>query len=140
MGKNMKLEKILDKLKIVLGRKLSPEPMANARLRTGSEQYYFTVSSDTEKPKRIDMLERLLSGEFVRYKQGFEWMTTPDSSYGMERPHTGYYPYGSVRQLYNQNGLLTEKVITSGCLIYSFNSVTRIFNPPGRFIGRKIKE
>ncbi|MBS3086828.1 hypothetical protein J4422_03945 [Candidatus Pacearchaeota archaeon] len=135
----MKLEQIADKLKVALGRKLSPEKMAGARLRKGPEQYYFTVSSDTEKPRRIDMLERLPSGEFVRYKQGFKWDITPDASGGW--PHEGYYPYGSVRQLYNQDGLLIEKTISHGSLIFNpYDKKTRVFDPPGRFIGRRIKE
>ena len=137
----MKLEQIANKLKVALGRKLSREQITNAKLRNGPEHNFITVSSDTEKPARIDMLEKLPSGDFVRYRQGFEWMTTPDSSYGMERPHTGYYPYGSVRQLYNQDGLLVEKTISYGSLIFNpYDKKTKVFVPPGRFIGRKIKE
>lgn len=138
----MNLEKIADKLKVALGRKLSTEQMTNARIKSGPDYRYIPVRGvrGSRATKPIDLLEKLSSGEFVRYTQGFKLLETPDASLGWSHSHIDYVPFGSVKKTYDRNGLLTGKVVRRGPLTYSYDKTTKAYSPPGRFIGRKVKQ
>ena len=127
-------KKLVDRLKLVLGRQLSPKKMANARKE--SEEFEAWLRSDPSK--KIDDLEKRNSGEFVRFRQRFQYMTTPDASHGWEQPHTGYYPSKTIKEIYDSKGRLKEKTV-AGCAYNWEGSTTRLFNPPGRLIGKKEK-
>lgn len=139
-------EILLDKVKIALGRKLSPSQKGSAVALSESERWrnYYTVGdtfiNSNGKPNPIDFLGKNPSGEFVRRRQGFKLETTPDASFGSRILHTNWDPYGSIKELYNEDGLLTEKFEERGALRYSYESTRRVYNPPGRFFGRKVKE
>ena len=130
MGKNL-----VDRLKIALRRQLSPKQMANARVRGESEG--FTIVAGSDKPMKIDRLEKCSSDEFERFRQIFSFMTTPDASHGWKRPHKGYYPSKTVVEKYNERGLLVVKQVSEGNLYISGKTVTRFFNPPGKLIGKR---
>jgi len=130
MGKTL-----TDRLKIALGRQLSPKQMANAK-----EEIKRVNLLCSNEPKKIDELEKYPSGEFVRFRQRFQYMTTPDASQGMRRPHTGYYPYKTIVELYNSKGRIKQKTVSDGNLYIGGDHITRVFNPPGRLIGRRSKE
>jgi len=129
MGKTL-----TDRLKIVLGRQLSPKKMANAIVRGESKGSTILCSNE---PKKIDEFEKYPSGEFVRFRQRFQYMTTPDASQGMRRPHTGYYPYKTIVELYNSKGRIKQKTVSDGNLYIGGDYITRVFNPPGRLIGKR---
>ena len=70
-----------------------------------SEKNYLHPDYSKYTDKRthsIDQVERLPSGEFVRYTEKIEWATTPDASVGMRRPHTGHYISEVVKRKYNE--------------------------------------
>ena len=129
-------QKLVNRLKIVLGRQLSLKQMANAIVRGESKGSTILCSNE---PKKIDELEKYPSGEFVRFRQRFQYMTTPDASQGMRRPHTGYYPSKTVVEVYDLKGRIKQKTVSDGNLYIGGDHITRIFNPPGRLIGRKKK-
>jgi hypothetical protein len=127
-------KKLVDKLKLVLGRQLSPKQMANAR----EESRKFTIAAhSSDEPMKIDRIERFPSGEFVRFRQRFSYMTTPDASHGWNRPHTNYYPSRTVVEVYDLKGRLKEKTVSDGNLYVGRDHITRVFNPPGRLIGKR---
>ena len=124
-------KKLADILKIALGRQLSPKQMANAIEASGP---WFR----SDESMKIDKLKKDASGEFMRFRQKFRYMTTPDASHGMKQPHTGYYPYKTIEEFYDSKGRLKEKTV-EGCIYDGEGSTTRLFNPPGRLIGKKEK-
>lgn len=126
-------KKLVDRLKLALGRQLSPEQMANAR----GESEVITIVAGSDKPMKIDRLEKCSSDKFVRFRQRFSFMTTPDASYGWERPHKGYYPSRTVVEKYNEGGLLVVKQVSDGNLYILGKTVTGFFNPPGKLIGKR---
>ena len=128
MGKNLG-----DRLKIALGRQLSPEQMANAK----GESEVITIVAGSDKPMKIDRLEKCSSDKFVRFRQRFSLITTPDASHGWKRLHKGYYPSKTVVEKYNEKGLLVVKQVSEGNLYISGKTITRFFNPPGKLIGKK---
>lgn len=141
------MEKLVDKLKIVFGRKLTPEQMKSARIRGENEGLKIIAGSD--KPlKKIDGLEKHSSGEFVRFRQKFEYMATPDASEGWSRVHRGYYPSKTILEVYDGDGLLKFKEVSDRNLYTSgmgdthslgWGSTTRtVFEPHGSFRGKKI--
>ena len=113
-------KKLVDRLKIALGRQLSPKQMANAI----EESEEFTTVTD--KSMKIDELKKGPSGEFVRFRQRWSYTTIPDAP-GWEHLHTGYYPSKTIEELYDSKGRLKEKTVSS--LIYNWEgNITRFFN------------
>ncbi len=106
--------------------------MANAEESEG-----LTIVAGSDKPMKIDRLEKYSSNKFVRFRQKFSFMITPDASHGWERPHRGYYPSKTVIEKYNKDGLLVIKQVSYGNLYIPGETVTSFFNPPGRLIGKK---
>ena len=127
-------QKLVNKLKLVLGRQLSLKQMANAIEESEAPDLLLRSDEST----KIDKLKRCSSGEFVRFRKKFMYMITPDASHGMKRPHTGYYLYKTIVEVYDSKGHLKEKTV-EGCVYDGEGSTTRLFNPPGRLIGRREK-
>jgi hypothetical protein len=129
-------KKLVDRLKLVLGRQLSPKQMANAK----GESEGFTIVTCSDEPMKIDELGRYPSGEFVRFRQKFGYMVTLDASHGLEIPHKNYCPSRTVIEVYDLKGRLKEKTVSNGNIYVRRDNIIRVFNPPGRLIGRKKKE
>jgi hypothetical protein len=131
----MAKQTLINILKILTGRQLSSEEMANAK---PAERHAHILGSD--KPLTIDRLEVLPSGEFLRFKQIFEYMTTPDASHGWNCPHTGYCPSETIESTYDNKGKLTQRIVTTGNLyLASEKTIARKYSPPGRFFGKKVR-
>ena len=130
-------QNLMDKLKIALGRQLSPKQMVNARIMKESEGFSFMVESD--KPMKIDRLDRFLDETFMRFRQKFSYMITPDASHGEKHSHEGYYSSKTIEEIYDSEGRLEEKTVSNGNLYIGVKTVTKVFNPSGRLIGRSRK-
>ena len=121
MGKTL-----IDRLKIALGRQLSPKQMANAK-----ELGKFNIMIYSGKSTKIELRIRP-SGEFVRFKQRFDYM---ESDY---IPNTkDYYLSRAVVEVYDSKGRIKEKTVSRSEWNGHEDNITRIFNPPGRLIGER---
>ncbi len=133
----MTLESIVNGLKLVSGRQLSKKQMDATQPPNEEEDAYCLCSFE---PMHVDRLRKLPSGQFVRTLINYRWDTTPDASYGYSQVHSGYYPSKSVTSTYDKNGKLIEREVTLGNIYAGGSSVTREYNPHGRFIGKRRKE
>jgi len=119
-------QKLVNRLKIILGRQLSPKQMANAK-----ELGKFNIMAYSGKSTKIELRIRP-SGEFVRFKQRFDYM---ESDY---IPNTkNYYLSGAVVEVYDSKGRIKEKTVSRSEWYGHEYNITRIFNPPGRLIGER---
>src|SRR3989338_129698 len=106
------VQKLDERLRVALGRKLTQEQMKNAEVK--GENKGFTIITGSDKPLNIDRLEKDSSGEFVRFRQRFELMDTPDASEGWAITHTGYYPSKTTMDVYDGDGLLKSRTVSYG--------------------------
>jgi RecG-like helicase len=119
-------KKLVDRLKIALGRQLSPKKMANAK-----ELGEFNIMVYSGKSTKIELRIRP-SGEFVRFKQRFDYM---ESDY---IPNTkNYYLSRAVVEVYDSKGRIKEKTVSKNVWGGHGDNITMIFNPPGRLIGER---
>ena len=119
-------QKLIDRLKIVLGRQLSPKKMANAK-----ELGKFNIMIYSGKSTKIELRIRP-SGEFVRFKQRFDYM---ESDY---IPNTkDYYLSRAVVEVYDSKGRIKEKTVSRINSYGRGDDIKRTFNPPGRLIGER---
>jgi len=119
-------KKLVDRLKLILRRQLSPKQMANAK-----ELGKFNIEIYSGKSTKIELRIRP-SGGFVRFKQRFDYM---ESDY---MPNTkNYYLSRAVVEVYDQKGRIKEKTVSRSDWYGHGDDITRIFNPPGRLIGER---
>ncbi|HIG94441.1 MAG TPA: hypothetical protein HA283_01515 [Nanoarchaeota archaeon] len=131
------IETLMEKLKVLVGKQLSEKQMRGALPVQEADR---TIVLCSDKPKNVDVLKKLENGEYLRFKQNFEFMRTPDISYGWEIVHTGYYPTKTIRILYDAEGKLKEKSVSNIDNIYLVeDSITRVFEPHGSWCGKRKK-
>ena len=128
-------KKLVNRLKIALGRQLSPKQMANAK-----EPEKFTIGGYSGGSMKVDKLGIYPSGEFVRFRQRFSHMTIPSASHRLKISHTNYYLSRAVVEVYDLKGCLKEKTVSRRNLYGRGDDTTRLFNPPGRLIGEREKK
>src|SRR3989339_795805 len=75
------IETLMEKLKVLVGKQLSEKQMRGALPVQEADR---TIVLCSDKPKNVDVLKKLENGEYLRFKQNFEFMRTPDISYGWE--------------------------------------------------------
>ena len=122
------MEKLVDILKILTGRKLSVEGVQRASL--GREPYPFSHLH----PQIFRRGDKIVSVT-VRSAPAL----TEDISYGAQLLHFGVYEVGSETRVYNGEGLLEERTISTNPPNGSPTSVkTWIYKPAGSWFGRRI--
>jgi len=124
--KNMR-KKLVDILKIALGRQLSPKQMENAE-----EFGKFTIGVYSGESTKIELGIRP-SGEFVKFRERFDYIESD------HMPHTKhYYLSRAIVEVYDSKGRLKEKKVSNSNLYGHGDDITKVFNPPGRLIGERV--
>lgn len=115
---------LVDKLKIVLGRKLSEKKLAEAKINNKPEDYSNYLIREGDK--------------ILRRKTLFELTITAGSSYRWRRYHPNHYPVKTVDSEYDSNGLLVKKTIARNESHGSVTSYKEIkYDPAGSLFGKK---
>ncbi|GEM_PF-5852758 len=126
----MNLEKLVNGLKILTGRKLSEKTLARAR---GEEKISVSDFSTTDSLKDIDNIY-VEDDKIIRRKVNYGYLTTP----------VGWYQMRDELRTYNSDGFLIEKEISKNP--YGDNiSQDRYYelityHPPGKIIGKTLKK
>lgn len=102
---------LVEKIKILTGRKLSKDQMERAEERVSpSDLLHLELDKllTCQPILKLDGIHRegeIYVREFFEYRFG----TTPDASHGWNRPHTGYYLTKREVRRFDSEGNLTEK-------------------------------
>jgi hypothetical protein len=132
------MNKVVSLMKILTGRQL-PDQRMNAAMEGEEPEGDFCEMSSNGNT--MDNLVRTQSGNFRRLEVKFEYMATPDASWGWSQPHLGYYATKKTFSEYDSDGRITRlRVYRGNIYTYVELSQDQEFVPPGSFFGRKIRE
>lgn len=106
----MNIGKLVEKFKIITGKQLSEKQMVSASPFTKKDNVEAFYSSRPEKKS----ISRLENGDYVSLKKDFEVETTPDFSYGWDRPHKDYNITKTIASVYDSRGRIKERTIFEG--------------------------
>ncbi len=129
------MENLIDKLKVLIGRKLSKKEMKRAV--RGEKSPIYAGISPKYYGQDVDNLSKE-GDKIIRKEVFYELATTQDASHGSKILHTNYYPVKSVDKEYNKEGFLDRKEV-SYCQPFGpqiSNKIT-LYETPGQFIGEE---
>jgi len=131
---------IIDKLKVLTGRKLSAKQLERAK---SEQEIYVSWIGILEEDYEGDIDNFFVdeNGQFLRKRINYTLATTPDASEGWLEPHTQYYETKRELRKYNEQGELVERTIehTVPCG-HTISSKKLKYEPAGRFFGKRIKK
>jgi hypothetical protein len=129
---------LTDTLRVALGRKLTQKQMRMAQV--GDPNH---VPGEDPNHMGSGTFENIavVGDKIVQRIRQYEYCVTPDASEGRRVLHRGFYPVRDEQRRYNQDGFLEERhVARMNDGLYITNRKTLVYEPAGRFIGKRKKE